>query len=250
MNEENEVGMKQLSMFFCLVGLPFLVCGDFNMLSADLYNTGWPSFLKAVTVDVGGALSTLRQTDGRLIDFILVSEKIRGLISAVYLVPEFPTKPHYSFCLELHRSPRLVREPMLVIPRPLPMEAFKEFWRGASEWAQANLVNQARQIAKGMLGQQKLKSGVAILGFPLKEIISDPLIALRHNLSLKNGEDLALSCLTTELTVLLGANIPRKDRHKYIGRGQYPKVVNKSIVCKITNSRYVSEDLNIWGAIC
>ena len=68
------------------------------------------------------------------------------------------------------------------------MEAFKEFWRGASEWAQVNLVNQARQIAKGMLGQQKLKSGVAILGFPLKEIISDPLIALRQNLSSKKGK--------------------------------------------------------------
>ena len=63
MNEDNAIRMKQLAMLFCLVGLPFLVCGDFNMLSGELYNSGGPSFLKAVTVDVGGALSTLRKTD-------------------------------------------------------------------------------------------------------------------------------------------------------------------------------------------
>ena len=83
-------------------------------------------------------------------------------------MPEFPSKPHYSFCIELHRSPRAVCEPMLIIPRPLPMETFKEWWRAARERDQRNLVNQARQIAENMLGKAKLKTGVAILGFSLQ----------------------------------------------------------------------------------
>ena len=49
---------------------------------------------------------------------------------------------------------------------------------------------------------------------------------------------------------MIGAKIPYKLRHKYIGRGQYPKIVNKPIVCTNKNTRYVSENLNIWGEIC
>ena len=153
----------------------------------------------------------------------------------MYLVPEFPSKPHYAFCMELHRSPRVVTEPMLILPRPLPMEEFKARWRTSNASEQSNLVNQARQLAKNMLAKQKLKTGVAILGFPLKEVLEDPLIQLRKNESIINGESLALSCLTAELTVLLGADIKWNHRHKYIGRGQYPKVL-KNKCCARTKT--------------
>jgi hypothetical protein len=247
MNEENEIRMKQLSMLVEIVGLPFLFMGDFNMSTTTFWQTGWSQFLKATMVDCSNCLSTLRHTSDRLIDWVLISDKIRGILRTVELEPNFPSTPHYSFCIELHCSPRLVTEPMLVLPRPLPMEDFKAVWRKMKESEQSMLVNRGRQKAQSMLAQHRLKSGIAILGFPLKQVLDDPLIRQRETESIKNGESLALSCLTAELTILYGASIEAKQFHLYIGRGQYPRIVNKPIVCKNNHSRYVSEDLNIWG---
>ena len=80
-------------------------------------------------VDAKDCLSTLQHTSGRLIDFVLISDSMLAFLKMVELYPTFPTTPHYSSAITFHRSPRLVSEPMVAVPRPLPLEEFKDKWR-------------------------------------------------------------------------------------------------------------------------
>ena len=174
MNEENEIRMKQLSMLQALVGLPFMMPGDYNMSSEVLWKSCWPQHLRATVVDSQDCLSTLRYTSGRLIDFVLISDSMVAVLKEVVLYPEFPSTPHYSLAIKLHRSPRLVTEPMVAIPRPLPFEDFKDRWRLMDEKSRSDLINQGHQKARSMLDKQLIKSWIRILGFPLKAVLEDP----------------------------------------------------------------------------
>ena len=82
------------------------------------------------------------------------------------------------------------------------------------------------------------------MGFPLKEILDDPKVCSYLELHTQSGEDLALASLIAELAVLIGSNTPETDFYKYIGRGQFPQIARKPLVCKNNDSRYVSDDLN------
>ena len=74
-----------------------------------------------------------------------------AVLKEVVLYPELTSMPHYSLALTLHRSPRLVTEPMVAIPWPLPLEYFKDKWRLMDAKSQSDLINQGRQKACSML---------------------------------------------------------------------------------------------------
>ena len=85
---------------------------------------------------------------------------------------------------------------------------------------------------------------------PLKEILDDPKICSYLELHTQSGEDLALASLIAELAVLIGSNTPKKDYYRYIGRGQFPQIARKPLVCKKIDSKDASDDLNLWGEFC
>lgn len=75
-----------------------------------------------------------------------------------------------------------------------------------------------------MLQKQKTKTGFAILGHPIAQIILDKNTKgeIQHNSQLV-GEQLALTVLQTELFVLDIAGIKQNQFRHYIGRSQFPQ---------------------------
>ncbi len=67
--------------------------------------------------------------------------------------------------------------------------------------------------------------------------------------SIECGEALAFSTLSAEYFVLWLAEVDGVEHHKYTGRAQYPRIVNKPIVPpSIKTNRYLTPDLNpVYG---
>ena len=73
---------------------------------------------------------------------------------------------------------------------------------------------------------RKKKTGYAILGQPPVEILIDKKTPeLTKNASKSVGEHLARNALTTEIFVLNIAKIPKEQYRQYIGRSQFPKMI-------------------------
>ena len=101
--------------------------------------------------------------------------------------------------------------------------------------------------AKQILDKQQTKTGVAILGNPIPELISD----LKFQGSLKvdqliHGEHIAQAALATELLVLDVAQIPRKEQCSYTGRSQYPRYKYKPLIRNTKNQRLLPS-FNVLG---
>ena len=82
MDGDNDLRMKQVSLLIHLTGLPFITIGDFNMLPADFYASGWPQYLHASVVTPSDCTSTLRHTSDRVIDYALVSDSVIGIVKS------------------------------------------------------------------------------------------------------------------------------------------------------------------------
>ena len=100
-------------------------------------------------------------------------------------------------------------------------------------------------MASQRLTGQKYITGMAILGRPLLEMAQN--LSTHIVDSVESGEAFAKASLTSELLVLLVAKISRDDYHYYIGRGQFPKIVNKPIVPKNKKGYFCRDDLEQWA---
>ena len=100
-------------------------------------------------------------------------------------------------------------------------------------------------MAGERLALQKGRTGMAILGKPLAEVAST--LAEHLSDSIASGEAFAQASLTSELLVCLVTKVSRDDFHFYIGRGQFPKIVNKPIVPKNKKGYFCREDLEQWA---
>ena len=81
------------------------------------------------------------------------------------------------------------------------------------------------------------------MGKPSQQLSNDP--KYQGDLltaSIKVGEQLAFSALSSELLILLTLAIPRNKWHKYIGRSQYPKFKEQSIA---TNNKPICSDEDV-----
>ena len=81
-----------------------------------------------------------------------------------------------------------------------------------SSQQQSQSIHKSRQIARQSLHKQKLKTGVAILGKPIKQFYNDVKFQriIKEGM-IKQGEVQAQAALTTELLVLDVAHILRSD---------------------------------------
>ena len=101
------------------------------------------------------------------------------------------------------------------------------------------------------LAKQKEKTGVAILGNPPAKLSGDAKFQGDYlKDALLVGESMAQASLLSEVVVLMGAGVAQEEFHKYIGRGQYPKIKNKPQVrANPKTNKYVSGQLNFWTKI-
>ena len=71
------------------------------------------------------------------------------------------------------------------------------------------------------------------MGTPCKELAGDPKFQGELlNEQIHVGERVALTSLASELLILDVAGIPRRQQHKYTGRGQYPQFKLKPVLCE------------------
>ena len=68
---------------------------------------------------------------------------------------------------------------------------------------------------------------------------------------IKQGEQLALAALTSELLVLDVSQIQRNQQKEYTGRSQYPKFKHKPIVKNnnVPQNNDILQDMNFWGSV-
>ena len=95
------------------------------------------------------------------------------------------------------------------------------------DYQKYNVFLAARRRAKRSLWRQKCKTGIGILGKPLRELTEDPKYGAEYEAeSLRAGEKLAEASLTAELMVCTLAQAPHKG---CTGRGQFPRFLNRPI---------------------
>ena len=173
MDEDNQIRMKQVSLLIQITGLFFIWYGDFNITPDGMYASGWPQFLKGEILTPTNATTTLRETAGRMIDYILISSRIVGMVKSLLLDLMAPSTPHFMLNLVLYGAPRTISEPTFCYVTPLPIVDFKREWAALNIEAQNDAVAESFAIAKSRLQWQKEKTGVAILGAPLRSIYQD-----------------------------------------------------------------------------
>ena len=88
----------------------------------------------------------------------------------------------------------------------------------------------------------KNKTGYAILGNPLPELIKDPKFVLYQEDAIASGEALAFAALSSEYLVLSVAGVPEKELRQFIGRSQFPKFTEKPLVRKHSYIKSFSSD--------
>ena len=213
----------------------------------ELVKSGWPQFMNCELMMPSDATTTLRNTSDRVIDYVLMSRCIVGMLKSIFIDLTIPTTPHFSLAITLYRKPRTFMEPVLSHPRELPIVIFKANWKNLNAFQQKIFFVEALLMAKFRLAAQKSRTGMAILGRPLPELIQDEKVMSRFNDSMQSGELFAEASLASELLVLLVSNISRDDCHQYIGRGQFPKFLNKPVVPKNKKGQYSRGDLNQWA---
>ena len=82
--------------------------------------------------------------------------------------------PHLGLLLELLAKPKSIYGLAQRMPKESPMDQFSNFWKHMKEEEQEHQWQHAFKRAKQILYKQQTKTGVAIPGNPLPELISDP----------------------------------------------------------------------------
>ena len=99
---------------------------------------------------------------------------------------------------------------------------------------QSQAWEEAQELARNKLANQKYYSGVAILGKPPEALQEDHKFQGELlSAAIAVGEDMAQASLSTEYLVLKVAGVNEATWPRYIGRGQYPKFKEKPIEDKI-----------------
>ena len=164
----------------------------------------------------------------RKIDYIIYSTCLKGMFKSINRVHKIPFGPHFGYKVTLYGDCKIVGT-RIHIPYSLPMKKFEVEYESLSTEDKDQKMHQARQEAQVILARQKEKTGYAILGTPPVEVIIDkktPEVIKRSSKVV--GEQLALNALTTELYILIIAQIKKEDYRHYIGRSQFPLLVRDS----------------------
>ena len=248
LSERNINLIQQLDILVNTLGLPLICYGDFNIDSNTLAESG---FLDKLHVQVLAPDSSTIASSHSIIDYVLISRSIFGIVKSFKIDSAVAFAPHFGLDLICHTRPLEVKGRVLCIPKALPLESFNKKWAELDEAQQDRAYRGASIMAYNRLQHHKLKTGIAILGSPMDVLDKDPKYqgSVRTS-AITQGEELAHIALAAELLVLSIDEIPQKDWNKYIGRSQYPKFQIKSL-CKPNSIEPLENilDLRFWSKV-
>ena len=244
----NNLILHQINIIRNMLKIPMLCIGDFNIPYEEFAESGWINRLQVKMLHPG-VTTTLKTTSNRIIDFGLASIDLYNAILSIKPIYNVVWGPHIALYIIMNAKPRSIKANVQCIPRTLPLAVFHKHWKLLDDNQKQTKFQAAQSRAKQVLYKQKLKTGVAILGKPCKELSNDSKFQgelLQQQIS--NGEHLALSALTSELLVLDIAQIPRDEQKSYTGRSQYPIFTVKPLI-KHNTSNDFCPDLLYWGQV-
>jgi len=217
---------QQLVMLQNILNLAILAFGDYNIDSYDMDVSGLLKAHNLHILEMPGGPSV--KYGSRKIDYIIYSTCLKGMFKCLNRVHKIPFGPHFGYKVTLYGDCNITGT-RIHIPYSLPMKKFNIEYESLSGEDRDQKMLQARQEAKVILARQKEKTGFAILGNPPVEILIDKKTPEVIKGSAKVvGEQLALNALTSELYILIIAQISKEEYRHYIGRSQFPLLVRES----------------------
>ena len=147
-----------MGLLIAMLKLPAIIIGDFNFTPDQLKLTNWLAQFGFIIKMPIGVTTTLYNTAGRIIEYILMAEDAISLVDN--FVPEFtsPFRPHYSFTFDFIVTPRRLSCRTLIKPKALPVEntLFKD-WEKKNDYGQLHLYKKCNDRAARRLNKHKQK---------------------------------------------------------------------------------------------
>ena len=222
--------------------------GDLNIIPQQLEESGWLKQLDA-RYKISNLPTSTKASKDRHIDMAIFSIAIQSLILSLQADIQVPWGPHYGLILTIAANPRSIQGTVLVTPATLPFKEYHKKRTDLNQLEQWHIIKKAPKQASGILKKQKQKTGIAILGSPLKELTDNPIFqgSLKQD-SIFVGEDLAQKALTAEKIILLTAGIPTNKHFKYTGRAQFPQFKIKSLIKSTEEFEHLTcQHYPFWG---
>ena len=214
---ENLVLLEQLLVLIKAVGLPVIMCADWQMHPSMLIESDWPRRANLVLAEPPGQKATcnINLDKASYLDFFLVSPQLLPLVTVEPFLSA-PWKTHLSLRLTLHARPHQFMAPIMRIPKKLPalplMDGKHIFLEDT--W------KEAERLAQDHISKHAPISGVIGLGPHLLQKLPHAQQSL--------SKDFALASTKAECYTCLAAKIPQDQIHRFLGRGHMPSVVVKS----------------------
>ena len=115
------------------------------MLPEQLEASGWLEGMSATIIKPHNVSTTLRNTAGRLIDFILVSVIIQHIVKNVFAYISAPWL-HHGIHFEISGRPRAEHINVMTCPKPLPIEAAKENYDKFADVENTRAIEEQQQL--------------------------------------------------------------------------------------------------------
>jgi len=218
--------IQQLAMLQNLLNLPLLAFGDYNIDILDMKQSGLLKAHGMHVLELPGGPSV--KFGHRKIDYIIYSGGLHQLIRNMHRIYKVPYGPHFGYKVTF-KGNSCITGLRISMPKELPLLQFQEEYDKTDRELREQKLNEAKQMANTLLQTQKEKTGYAILGQPPVEILIDKKTPeATKSASKAVGEHLARNALTTEIFVLNIAKIPKEQYRHYIGRSQFPKMMQEA----------------------
>ena len=123
MDEENWKTLRAVGCVVALLGVPYVVAGDFNMSPVDLANSGWPNRIHGeVIAPADATCRTQPHLNGSTLDYSVVSDRISKCAAAASAMRGWNHGPHVPVLMKLDGDPRKSLEIVMRAPRKFPKD--------------------------------------------------------------------------------------------------------------------------------
>ena len=236
LTDDNLVILEQLTVLIKSIGLPVIVCADWQMHPDMLFESDWPRRAGLVLAEPPGQVSTCNiHTDkAAYLDYFLVSADILPLV-VVESVLSVPWKTHIALRLSLHARPHQFLAPVLRLPKQLPSLPLldgehiliPELWEEAAIMSTEHI--HAYAAKTGVIG--------------LMPHLFDKLPSEQQSVS----RAFAAASTRAECYTCLVAKVPRDQIRSYLGRGHMPSIRLKSpFQRRFGNSQFTCAKCDAW----
>ena len=165
MSDANNRIMMQINSLRKLYGYDMIVIGDFNMNPASFKETLWPQHLGISVIAPPGTTTTFTGCENSLIDFMLVSHALEGIVTDVTAIADTPWR-HYGISFKISMRPRDQHALKLVTPKPLPSQKAHEKYEILNDYEKYQTYLKAKSLATKKCKNKKGSQAWRSLGSP------------------------------------------------------------------------------------